>query len=181
MYRALYTTALAAAITLAGGTSSQAAATSTAPPASTQLSLQSQAATATDLALDGQLQAADGLTMAAAAKTRKIRVQNWSQTAVGPWHLWTETHRGRFYYDGKHVWVKKRHGLAGFHECDINRAFGGTITNLKCYERKGPSSRAVDMIDKYKASATWRGSPIASTHQMIVHAMANGRIKTSSR
>jgi hypothetical protein len=122
---------------------------------------------------DLSLTSANGQTLAAAAATATIHVDTWTQTIKSI--LWSETHKGKFYWDGHQVWVKSYVGYAGYHNCNNGYAAGGVLTNLICTAPAGPAT-GLDIKDKFLATGIAKGLPFSSTHWMNVHPNGNGTI-----
>lgn len=107
-------------------------------------------ATATDIASDDTLSAADRKEIAQAALRATIYSKHYSWATTGG--SYTVTHNGTFYYDGSRAWVGVSYqGYTGSHNCFLNYSVGLTITNEACTESGGTSSRTL----YYQWRVTW--------------------------
>lgn len=132
-----------------------------------------------DLAADGELVSDRGMTLAAAAKKRKIYYKTWKQARRSPARVWQERHTGLFYFDGKDVWVRPHRGNEGYHRCGDNYGIGYEITITECslnWKWNTNGTLALQQWDIFKVHVATKHGPVAFTHKMHVNTYKSGTV-----
>ena len=115
-------------------------------------------------AIDLQLRAADGTTLAAALAAAEfpVRSKTWTQGKQSIVALWRTTHTGTTYYDGVRVWGNVLYkGYKGTHTCNVGGwGVGYTITTNSCARSSGPSTSKVSYTYSFRVSAFANGFPV---------------------
>jgi len=135
--------------------------------------------TAAEVQQYGNLRAANGLTVKAAAAAGTVYMKTWWQEMHGLYYVnWKERHEGRWLYNGSAAWVNPRNGYnQGYHHCGLGYGIGYSVKVAYCNEY-GEGTGTVENVDNFQVHVIAKGIPLYVTYSMTAYTRGNGGFST---